>query len=148
MKSAVTFFRALPILLSLLFAVAALPRLAAQTRMSDKDVEQLMKNMNQDSKKFQSLFDSAVSKSVIRKTSQEKDARKLVDSFQKGTKTLYDHFKQTKKSDPYLQNSLDSAAQVDKFLHTTQLDADTNAQWARVHKELHDLAAAFNMPGH
>jgi len=146
MKSAATLSRALSVFLVFLFAFAALSSLAAQTRMSDKDVEQLMKNMDQDSKKFQSLFNSAVSKSVIRKTSQEKDAKKLVDSFQKGTKTLYDHFKHTKKSDPYLQNSLDSAAQIDKFLQTTQLGADTNAQWARVRKELNDLAAAFNMP--
>ena len=148
MKSPVTFFRTVPILFALLLTVAALPSLAAQTRMSDKDVEQLMKNMDQDSKKFQSLFNSAVSKSVIRKTSQEKDAKKLVDGFQKGAKTLYDHFKKTKKSDPYLQNSLDSAAQIDKFLHTTQLDADTNAQWGKVRKELNDLATAFNLAGH
>lgn len=148
MKSPVPFSRVLPVLLALLLVIAALPSLAAQMRMSDKDVEQLMKNMNQDSKKFQSLFNSAVSKSVVRKTSQEKDAKKLVDTFQKGTKTLYDYFKKTKKSDPYLQNSLDSAGQIDKFLQTTQLDADTNAQWAKVRKELNDLAAAFNMPGH
>ena len=148
MKPRVTLSRALPILLALLFAVAAAPSFAAQTRMSDKDVEQLMKNMGQDSRKFQSLFDAAISKSVIRKTSQEKDAKRLVDTFQKGTKNLYNHFKQTKKSDPYLQNSLDTATQIEKLLQTTQLDADTNAQWAKVRKELKDLAAAFNLPAH
>jgi len=88
MKSPVILSLALPVFLTLLLATMALPSPAAQTRMSDKDVEQLMKNMDQDSKKFQSLFNSAVSKSVIRKTSQEKDARKLVDTFQKGTKKI------------------------------------------------------------
>src|SRR5215469_9679398 len=149
MKSRVAFSRTLPMLLALLVWVGANPpSRAAQMRMSDKDVEQLMKNMEQDSKKFQSLFGSAVSKSVIRKTSLEKDARRLVDTFQKGSKTLYDHFKHTKKGDPYLQNSLDAAARIDKFLHTNELDRDTNAQWAKVRKELTELAVAFNMPAH
>jgi hypothetical protein len=136
--------RILPVLLALLFAAVALP---AQTRMSDKDVEQLMKNLNQDSKKFQTLFNSGVSKSVIRKTTQAKDAKKMVDNFVKGNQALYDFFRQSKKSDPYLQNSLDSAKQIDSFLQKTQLDADTTAQWGKVHKELSDLAAAFHLSG-
>jgi cell division protein FtsL len=79
----------------------------AQSRLNDKDLEQRIKNLNSDSKKFQSSFNSALSRSSIRKTSQEKDAKKLADNFTKSTKALYDYFKKTQKSDPYLQNSLD-----------------------------------------
>lgn len=140
--------RALPILVALLSAIAVWPCSAAQMRVSDKDVQQLMKNMVQDSKKFHSLFNSALSRSGIRKTSQAKDAQKLVGNFEKGNKILYDHFKQTRKSGPYLQNSLDTAAPIDQFLRTNQLDAVTVAQWGKIRKELSELAAAFNMPGH
>lgn len=52
---------------------------SAQGRMSDKDAESLMKNLTEDAKRFRSAFSSAVGKSTIRETSQEKDAKALVD---------------------------------------------------------------------
>jgi len=130
---------------ALIFTLVICVPLLAQNRLSDKDVEQLMNNTYQDAKRFQSAFNQSVSKSVIRKTSQEKDAKNLVDEFQKSTKALKEHFKQTKKSDPYLQNTLDSARQIEKTLHDVQLSPESTTQWAKVRKELDDLAAAFNL---
>jgi hypothetical protein len=49
-----------------LFSTSTTP---AQSRISDSDLEQRMKNLNSDSKKFQSSFNSSISKSSIRKTS-------------------------------------------------------------------------------
>jgi len=43
----------------------------AQQRLNDKDVEETMKNLNEDAGQFRSQFDSAVSKSTIRNTDQE-----------------------------------------------------------------------------
>lgn len=74
-----------------------------------------MENLSNDSKRFQSAFNNSISKSSIRKTSQEKDAKKLADNFTKSTKALYEHFKKTKKSDPYLQNTLNYADQLEKL---------------------------------
>jgi competence protein ComGC len=47
----------------------------AQQRLNDKDVEETMKNLNEDAEQFRSQFDSAVSKSTIRNTDQEKQAK-------------------------------------------------------------------------
>jgi competence protein ComGC len=47
----------------------------AQQRLNDKDVEETMENLNEDAEQFRSQFDSAVSKSTIRNTDQEKQAK-------------------------------------------------------------------------
>jgi hypothetical protein len=58
--------------------------------------------------------------------SQEKDAKKLADHFTNSTKSLYDYFKKTQKSDPYIQNTLDYAKQLEKLQASGQLDSTTN----------------------
>jgi uncharacterized membrane protein YgaE (UPF0421/DUF939 family) len=133
---------ALALAFSFIFSVAA----PAQTRLSDKDLERRIKNLNSDSKKFQSSFNNAISKSSIRKTSQEKDAKKLADNFTKSTKSLYDYFKRTRKSDPYIQNTLDYAKQLEKLQSSVQLDSTTNEAWTKVRTQLNDIAHAFHVP--
>ena len=44
--------------------------------MSDKDVQALMQNLRDDAKSFKPQFNSAISKSTIRKTSREKERQK------------------------------------------------------------------------
>jgi hypothetical protein len=75
-------FIALSMVLSLICAAS----LSAQTRLSDQDVQQHMKNLKDDAKKFRSRFNSALSKSTIRKTTREKDATTLARNFEKQTK--------------------------------------------------------------
>jgi hypothetical protein len=120
----------------------------AQGRLSDKDLEQRIKNMDSDIKTFGSMFNSAVGKTSIRKTTQAKDAKALVQSFQNQSKGLYDKFKKTKKTDPYLQNLLNSSVQIDKLLQSTQFDSATVGQWQKIKPQLRDIAAAFHMPGY
>ena len=55
----------------------------AQGRLSDKDLQRLMQNLKDDAQPFRQSFANALKKSTIRKTSQEKDARMLADSFAK-----------------------------------------------------------------
>lgn len=126
---------------SCVFATSA----SAQTRLSDKDLEQRIKNLNSDSKKFQSSFDSAISKSSVRKTSQEKDAKKLADNFTKSTKSPYDFFEKTRKADPYIPNTLGYAKQLEK-LQSVQPDSTTNEAWTKVRTQLNDIAHAFHVP--
>ncbi|MGB2665013.1 MAG: hypothetical protein WAK48_13480 [Candidatus Acidiferrum sp.] len=120
----------------------------AQTRLSDKDLEQRIKNMNSDIKQFRSMFNSSVSRSSIRKTTQEKDAKELVQQFQQASNSLYQTFKNTKKSDPYLQNCLVLATQIDRLMQSTQFDSTTVSQWARIKPQLKDISSAFQVPGY
>ena len=135
-------YTTLALAFSCVFATSA----SAQTRRSDKDLERRIKNLNSDTKKFQSSFDSAISKSSFRKTLQEKGAKKLADNFTKSTKSLYDYFKKNRKSDPYIQNTLDYAKQLKKLQSTVPLDSTTNEAWTKVRTQLNDIAHAFHVP--
>ncbi len=135
-----------PAFLVVALLCAHAPLLSAQNRLSDDDLKQRMENLKNDANRFKSSFNSAVGKSVIRKTSQEKDAKKLAQTFVSQTGQMLNAFKQTKKVDPYLQNCIDSAHQLDRTIHDAQLTGVTLEQWAKVRTELSDIAQAFNLP--
>src|ERR1700758_5277975 len=82
-----------------LMSISQAPVVYAQKRVSDRDVEALMKNLREDSKSFRENFDAALKKSAIRRTSQEKDAKGLIASFEKQTDSMFSEFKKTKRGD-------------------------------------------------
>jgi hypothetical protein len=124
----------------------AAPIVRGQGRMSDKDVEATMQNLKNDAKHFQSSFNSAVGKSTIHKTSQEKDAKALVKTFAQQTDSMHNVFKSSKKADASLPVVLDSAQKIDKLLGQVPLGDNATSSWGRVKSELNSLASAFNMP--
>jgi hypothetical protein len=59
---------------------------------------------------------------------------------------MYQALQETTKSEPCLQNCLDTARQIDKIMTCTPLDPAANTQWSTVKTELNTLANAFNVP--
>ena len=118
---------------------------SAQSRMSDQDVGRLMKNLKQDAKEFRDSFKSSIGKSTVRKTSAEKDAKALVEAFQKQTETMLKHFQGEKKADTELRTVFASADQIDSLLQRVSLDARTGADWGKVKAELDLIAKQFGM---
>jgi hypothetical protein len=121
-------------------------QVSAQARMSDKDVVKMMKNLVQDTKQFQPLFNSAVSKSSIRKTSREKDAKAVVQSFRNQAENMLQVFQSKKKADTTLPSVLDSSQEIDKFLVDVPLNESVTKQWEKVKSELATLSNQFNIP--
>ena len=123
---------------------------SAQARMSDKDVVNMMKNLVQDTKHFQSLYNSAISKSAIRKTSQEKDAKAIVQGFRNQAQNMLQIFQSKKKADTTLPIVLDSSQKIDKWLVDVPLSKTVMNQWAKVKSELSTLSEQFNIaaPAH
>jgi hypothetical protein len=125
---------------------SCVPLVSAQTRMTDKDIENMMKNLVSDTKQFQSLFNSAISKSTIRKTSQEKDAKATVQGFRNQTVSMLQTFQNKKKADTALPLVLDSSQRIDKWLADVPLNSSVTTQWAKVKSELATLSDQFNIP--
>jgi len=119
--------------------------LHAQKRVSDKDVEALMKNLKEDSKSFRENFDNALKKSAIRRTSQEKDAKGLISSFEKQTDSMFSEFKKTKRGDVAVETTISSAQQIEKLIYSLQLDAKTISQWEKIRSELDKVSGAFGI---
>ena len=120
--------------------------LAAQKRLTDKDLERVMTNMYNDAKKFRSSFNSSISKSTIRKTSQEKQGKAVVEQFIKDIGDMRGEFKKKKAVSQTYPKVQAAAVQIDDLLQNVHLDASTNAAWAKVRAEFQEISTAFNLP--
>ncbi|HVW76605.1 MAG TPA: hypothetical protein VHB45_03260 [Alloacidobacterium sp.] len=119
--------------------------LHAQTRVSDRDVEALMRNLKDDSKSFRENFDNALKKSAIRRTSQEKDAKGLVASFEKQTDSMLSEFRKTRKGDVAVESTISNAQEIERLIHNLQLDPKTLGEWEKIRTELQHVSAAFGI---
>ena len=130
--------------------VAVLPHSSAraQTRVNDKDVKAMMGNLHQDAKSFRPVFDSAIKKSAIRKTSQAKDNRRLAKEFEEQTGAMLRNFKKDSASSPELQAVESTAEQLDGVIYRLQLGSDVMDRWQKIRTELHEVMSAYNMPEH
>ncbi|QNI31270.1 hypothetical protein H7849_19580 [Alloacidobacterium dinghuense] len=138
-------FRCCAFVLIGLLNISAVSSLHAQKRVSDKDVEALMKNLKEDSKSFRENLDSALKKSAIRRTSQEKDVKGLVASFEKQTDSMFSEFRKTKRSDVAVETTIGSAQEIERLIYSLQLDAKTLSEWEKIRAELDRVSSAFGI---
>jgi hypothetical protein len=139
-----------PFLLGALMLVSAtgvwVDSARAQGRINDKDLARLIQNLRDDAKSFRPRFDSAVHKSTIRKTSREKDAKNLSQSFVRQTDGLLQKFKRTHKGDDALQVVRNTAQQLNRLVYQLQLGPDVTNSWDRIRTELQQIYGAFGVP--
>lgn len=133
---------ALGILLNIVLIAAPA---TAQTRVSDKDLEALIHNLRDDSKSFEPVFNKAIDRSIIRKTSRDKDSKELAARFTKETDWLLNSFKKTKKGDQELDDLFATGEQIDKEVQELNLGPETTTRWQKISAELDQLAAAFEI---
>jgi hypothetical protein len=140
-----------PLWIALCHAVIALAILVpcrsaqAQTRINDKDLERIMRNLRDDAKDFRSAFDSSVKKSAIRNTSREKDARGLAERFEKQSDEMWKRFKDSKKADTYVPPVVTLAGELDRLVYSLNLDSKTTLSWEKTRSELHQIANSYGV---
>jgi hypothetical protein len=117
----------------------------AQQRLSDHDVANLMKNLKSDGKHFQSSFDSALSKSAVRKTTQEKIYKSAAKSFNDQVSAMLSVFQSKHAADTTLPGVLQTAHQIDDVFLDVQLEGNARSDWLKCKQILTRLAQQFNM---
>jgi hypothetical protein len=118
---------------------------AAQGRLSDKDLQHLLQSLKDDAQPFRQNFSNALKKSSIRKTSKEKDARMLADSFAKQANSALEDFKRNQKAEQAVTELVHTATQIDPLVYSLQLDSATASEWERLRGELHQAAQAYGI---
>ncbi|MGC1870312.1 MAG: hypothetical protein WA700_05085 [Acidobacteriaceae bacterium] len=121
------------------------PTAGAQKRVSDKDMEHMMKNLRYDTKNFRPVFDHAVGKSTIRKTSQAKDDENLVRTFESQVDGMLTTFKSNRNDGSAVSSAVSTAEQIDSLLRTVSLGPDVMSQWQKVREELHPIAVSYGI---
>ena len=116
------------------------PAARAQQRVSDKDMNRMMKNMRYDTKSFRSSFDNALGKSTIRKTSHAKDAKNLVMNFQNQVDAMLNRFKKNRNDGDGIVGVVNTAGQIDSLLYSVSFGPEVMAKWQRIREEIHPIA--------
>ena len=117
----------------------------AQGRLSDKDLQGLIQNLKDEAQPFRQSFANALKQSTIRKTSKEKDARLLADSFAKQANSALETFKRNQKAERAVTELVHTATQIDPLVYSLQLDSQTTSQWEKLRSELHQVAQAYGI---
>jgi predicted glycoside hydrolase/deacetylase ChbG (UPF0249 family) len=115
-------------------------------RVTDREVERILKQIEHQSDRFRSALDSSLDKSRFNGTRQEDDINRFVKEFYERTKTLRDHFDHHKSTSADVQDVLDRAAEIDSFLRRNPLRRNNALrEWERLRGNLDELAQAYSV---
>ena len=114
-------------------------------RISDKEVEKIIRRVEQQSDRFKSSLDSALDKSRINGTNREDNINSSIKEFYEQTKQLRDHFDKRHSAGSDVEAVLNRAARIDDFMRRNQLSSKAQDDWSALKSNLDELASAYNV---
>ena len=114
-------------------------------RLTDKEVEQILHRIEEQSGKFRSSLDSALDRSRLDDTNREDDINAFVKEFDQEVKRLHDRFDDRKSVAADVQSVLDRAARIDNFMGRRGLAEKAQNEWSTLRVNLDQLAAAYSV---
>lgn len=114
-------------------------------RLSDKDVERIIKRIERQSDRFRSSLDNALDRSRFNGTNREDDINSFLKDYYEQTKRLRDHFDKHNSAAGDVEAVLDRAARIDDFMRRYRLSSKSQDDWSRLKSNLDELAAAYNV---
>jgi len=130
---------------ALLVSSSAAQEIGQPYRLNDKEVDRIMKRIEQQSDRFRSSLDSALDKSRFNGSNREDDINSFVKDYYEHTKRLRDRFDHHQSAAPDVQAVLDSAARIDDFMRRNRLSSKAEDDWSTLRGNLDELAAAYNV---
>ena len=133
-------------LLSAAFTATVTAQVVGQPyRLSDREVENVIHQVEQQSNRFRSSLDASLDKSRFNGSNREDDINSFVKDFYKQTKTLHDHFDHHKSTTPDVQAVLLGAERIDHFMRRYPLASRAQDDWSTLKTNLDELASAYNV---
>lgn len=114
-------------------------------RLTDKEVEQILHRIEQQSGKFRSSLDSALDNSRLDDTNREDNINAFVKEFDQEVKRLHDRFDDRKSVAADVQAVLDRAARIDNFMRRRGLAERAQNEWSTLRVNLDQLAEAYGV---
>jgi hypothetical protein len=114
-------------------------------RLNDKDVERILRRIEQQSDRFRSSVDSSLDKSRFNGTNREDDINSFIKDFYEQTKRLRDRFDSKRSAAADVEAVLDRSARIDDFMRRNRLSSKAEEDWAALRNNLDELAAAYNV---
>ena len=114
-------------------------------RLNDKEVGRMIKQIENQTKRFRNSLDSALDRSRLNKTRREDDINSFVKQFEEQTKRLHDRFDDHKSVAADVEAVLDRAAAIDSFMARQRLSGRAEEDWSALRTSLDELAQAYNV---
>lgn len=115
-------------------------------RVTDREVERVLRQIEQQSDHFRSALDSSLDKSRLNGSRDEDDINRFVKDFYEQTKRLRDHFNDHKSTSADVQAVLDRAASIDSFMRRNPMRKNNAMrEWERLRVNLDELAQVYNV---
>ena len=130
---------------ALLFSTANAQLSGQPYRLNDKEVEKILKRIEQQSDRFKSSLDSALDKSRFNGSNREDDINSFVKDFYEQTKRLRNRFDSHKSTAPDVSAVLERAARIDDFMRRNRLTSRAQDDWSTLKTNLDELSSAYNV---
>jgi hypothetical protein len=135
---------------TLLLALASLgmtqaPAQIRTNRVSNQQVRQLIRRIENRTDIFRSSLDAALDRSRINSTNAEDDINRFVADFESATNQLRDRFTNRQTVSADVQNVLNQAALIDRFMRRNRLGARAERDWTSLRLDLNELARIYGV---
>lgn len=117
----------------------------AQRRVNDNQVERIIVSVERRSDTFRRSFDAALDRSRLDGSYTEEMVNQYIRDFEEATNNLRSRFDSRLAVAADVDNLLNRAAQIDRFLKTYLRQRRVQGDWALLRSDLRRLANAYNV---
>jgi hypothetical protein len=135
--------------LAAVFALAGVSVIVAAqqrpTRVSDQQVEELLRRMDAGTAAFRASFDQAINRSRINGSRAEEDIDQSVNDFKQASDRLRDRVQNRRAGVTDVEDVLRRATHIDSFMASNELEAAAEHDWQTLRGNLDELARAYGV---
>jgi hypothetical protein len=120
----------------------------AQVRMNqtnNQQVRQLIRRIANQTNIFRASLDASLDRSRINGTNTEDDINRFVGDFASATSQLRDRFNSRQEAAADVQNVLDQAALIDRFMRRNRPGVRAQSDWTAIRTDLNTLARIYGI---
>ncbi len=116
-------------------------------RISDRQISDILRRLEQNSERFRSSLDSSLDRSRRDGTRSEDDINAFVRDFDGSVEQLRDNFNGRRSVASDVENILQKASVIDSFVNRNPAGRRSASEWALVRTDLNTLANAYGVSG-
>lgn len=114
-------------------------------RLSDSDVKYLLDRLAQGTKSFRLSLKEALKRTRLERAGGEDSIDRFAKDFEKAVERLRDQFKRDYSAAANVEEVLQRAAPINRFMQSYELTLRAQNDWASLQRELDRLARAYNI---
>lgn len=145
MKKQLLNFFALALLMTGLTTAISVEAQNRPYRVSDRQVLNLLTRIETKTNTFKDALDRALDQSRLNNTNREDNINEFVADFETATDTLKQNFDDRRSVSTDVQEVLDQAAFIDRFMNRNRLNAVAQRNWRNLRTDLATLAGYYSV---